>query len=279
MPSAVDEMIYVSQADAEDMARRLAREEGIFAGISAAGACWVALQVARGRERDHRVHRLRPRRPLPVDRVFPLSAGRSAMRHEFRFCPHCASELAPISADGTAVPRSAALRRLRLRTGTIRRRSSPRSSSAPTATASCCSPATRPGEGRMFGLITGFMELASRRRRASRARWRRTALTVDALSIIGVYDFQRMNQVIIAYHARRAATSCFRRNWPSTGCSARTCVAGAPARDMRSPTGCARAATSRSGSNCRRAPDPESVALHGIDPTMTDAPEKSMPAA
>jgi S-sulfo-L-cysteine synthase (O-acetyl-L-serine-dependent) len=46
-PSAVDELIYVSQADAEDMCRRLAREEGIFAGISAAGACWVAQQVAR----------------------------------------------------------------------------------------------------------------------------------------------------------------------------------------------------------------------------------------
>lgn len=46
-PSRVDELIYVSQTDAEDMCRRLAREEGIFAGISAAGACWVALQVAR----------------------------------------------------------------------------------------------------------------------------------------------------------------------------------------------------------------------------------------
>ncbi|MCU0957689.1 MAG: cysteine synthase CysM [Hydrogenophaga sp.] len=45
-PTAVDELIYVSQADAEDMCRRLAREEGIFAGISAAGACWVAQQVA-----------------------------------------------------------------------------------------------------------------------------------------------------------------------------------------------------------------------------------------
>ncbi|WP_374590580.1 cysteine synthase CysM [Aquabacterium sp.] len=45
-PTAVDEMVYVSQADAEDMARRLAREEGLFAGISAAGACWVALQIA-----------------------------------------------------------------------------------------------------------------------------------------------------------------------------------------------------------------------------------------
>jgi S-sulfo-L-cysteine synthase (O-acetyl-L-serine-dependent) len=46
-PTWVDEMVYVSQADAEEMARRMAREEGLFAGISAAGACWVALQIAR----------------------------------------------------------------------------------------------------------------------------------------------------------------------------------------------------------------------------------------
>ena len=45
-PSCVDETRYVSQADAEEMARRLARDEGLFAGISAAGACWVALQIA-----------------------------------------------------------------------------------------------------------------------------------------------------------------------------------------------------------------------------------------
>ena len=42
----VDETVSVSQAHAEDVARRLACEEGIFAGISAAGACWVALQIA-----------------------------------------------------------------------------------------------------------------------------------------------------------------------------------------------------------------------------------------
>ena len=42
----VDELMYVSQEAAEDMCRRLAREEGIFAGISAAGACWVAQQLA-----------------------------------------------------------------------------------------------------------------------------------------------------------------------------------------------------------------------------------------
>jgi cysteine synthase B len=44
--SLVDELIYVGQDDAEDMCRRLAREEGIFAGISAAGALWAAQQVA-----------------------------------------------------------------------------------------------------------------------------------------------------------------------------------------------------------------------------------------
>ena len=45
-PSCVDELVLVRQSDAEDMARRLAREEGLFAGISAAGACWVALEIA-----------------------------------------------------------------------------------------------------------------------------------------------------------------------------------------------------------------------------------------
>jgi cysteine synthase B len=43
---SVDELVYVSQDDAEEMCRRLAREEGIFAGISAAGACWVAQQIS-----------------------------------------------------------------------------------------------------------------------------------------------------------------------------------------------------------------------------------------
>ena len=44
--SNVDELVYVSQDDAEEMCRCLAREEGIFGGISAAGACWVAMQIA-----------------------------------------------------------------------------------------------------------------------------------------------------------------------------------------------------------------------------------------
>jgi len=45
-PTNVDELVYVTQGEAEDMCRRMAREEGIFAGVSAGGACWVAQQIA-----------------------------------------------------------------------------------------------------------------------------------------------------------------------------------------------------------------------------------------
>ncbi|MBU6502451.1 MAG: cysteine synthase CysM [Burkholderiales bacterium] len=44
--TCVDELMYVSQDEAEEMARRMAREEGIFAGISAGGAGWVAQEIA-----------------------------------------------------------------------------------------------------------------------------------------------------------------------------------------------------------------------------------------
>ena len=49
--SLVDEIVEVTQPDAEDTMRRLAREEGIFAGVSSGGGCWAALQVS-ARVRD-----------------------------------------------------------------------------------------------------------------------------------------------------------------------------------------------------------------------------------
>ncbi|QHE87653.1 NUDIX domain-containing protein [Hydrogenophaga sp. BPS33] len=56
---------------------------------------------------------------------------------------------------------------------------------------------------KMYGLITGFMEAGETPEEGIRREIaEETALSVDALSLVGVHDFQRMNQVIITYHAR-----------------------------------------------------------------------------
>ncbi|MEI7785256.1 MAG: NUDIX hydrolase [Betaproteobacteria bacterium] len=57
--------------------------------------------------------------------------------------------------------------------------------------------------GRRFALITGFMEAGETPEEGiSREIGEETNLEVTALQLIGVYEFKRMNQVIIAYHAR-----------------------------------------------------------------------------
>ena len=56
--------------------------------------------------------------------------------------------------------------------------------------------------GRMFALITGFMEAGETPQGGiAREIKEETNLDASALTLIGVYDFQRMNQIIIAYHA------------------------------------------------------------------------------
>ncbi len=55
--------------------------------------------------------------------------------------------------------------------------------------------------GRMFALITGFMEAGETPEEGiAREVLEETALTVESTSLIGVWDFQRMNQLIVAYH-------------------------------------------------------------------------------
>ena len=54
--SRVDRIVEVTQADAEETTRRLAAEEGIFAGVSSGGGAWVALQIAREVEHAVIVH-------------------------------------------------------------------------------------------------------------------------------------------------------------------------------------------------------------------------------
>ena len=56
--------------------------------------------------------------------------------------------------------------------------------------------------GKMFALITGFMEAGETPEEGiAREIGEETSLQVSALKLIGVYDFQRMNQLIVAYHA------------------------------------------------------------------------------
>jgi len=56
--------------------------------------------------------------------------------------------------------------------------------------------------GRMFALITGFLEAGESPENGIRREvLEETSLQVDALQLIGVYEFERMNQIIIAYHA------------------------------------------------------------------------------
>ena len=124
------------------------------------------------------------------------------MNVEFRFCPACAGPLASIEQQEDGGPKS----RLRCAGCGFTHWNNPTPVLA--AVVECTD---RDGRlllarnvawpGRRFALITGFME-AGETPEAGIARevGEETALTVEALSLIGVYDFQRMNQVIIAYH-------------------------------------------------------------------------------
>jgi cysteine synthase len=53
--SVIDEIIQVSDNDAFETSRELAREEGLFVGISAGAAAWAALKVAKGLGRGKKV--------------------------------------------------------------------------------------------------------------------------------------------------------------------------------------------------------------------------------
>jgi NADH pyrophosphatase NudC (nudix superfamily) len=122
---------------------------------------------------------------------------------EYRFCPSCAGALALIEQAEDGGPKS----RLRCTACDFTHWNNPTPVLA--AVVECTD---RDGRillarnavwpGRRFALITGFME-AGETPEAGIAREvaEETALQVDALSLIGVYDFQRMNQIIIAYHA------------------------------------------------------------------------------
>jgi NAD+ diphosphatase len=122
----------------------------------------------------------------------------------FRFCPQCAQGLAWIEAEEDGGAKS----RLRCAACGFTHWNNPTPVLA--AVVECTDRDGRlllarnaAWSGRMFALITGFME-AGETPEAGIARevLEETALVADAVSLIGVYDFQRMNQVIITYHVQ-----------------------------------------------------------------------------
>ncbi len=125
------------------------------------------------------------------------------MRFETRFCTHCATPLEWIEAVEDGGPKQ----RLRCPACGWTHWNNPVPVLA--AVIEC---ADRGGQlllarnaawpGRMFALITGFMEAGETPEQGIRREVaEETSLQVDALKLIGVYDFQRMNQLIVAYHA------------------------------------------------------------------------------
>ena len=120
----------------------------------------------------------------------------------YKFCPQCATELALVTQDEDGGPKA----RLRCANCGFTHWNNPTPVLA--AVVEC---ADQDGKvllarnaawpGRMFALITGFME-AGETPEAGIAREvaEETALTVEPTKLLGVWDFQRMNQVIVAYH-------------------------------------------------------------------------------
>jgi NAD+ diphosphatase len=126
----------------------------------------------------------------------------SSTTHAFRFCPSCASALSLITQIEDGGPKE----RLRCAACGYTHWNNPTPVLA--AVIEC---ADQGGQillarnaawpGRMFALITGFMEAGETPEEGiTREVGEETSLHVDALKLIGVYDFQRMNQIIIAYH-------------------------------------------------------------------------------
>jgi NAD+ diphosphatase len=122
------------------------------------------------------------------------------MTNQFRFCPNCATELAPLSQmeDGGE--------KTRLRCPacgyTHWNNPTPVLAAVIEYEGKVLLARNAAWPGKMFALITGFMEAGETPDGGiEREIKEETSLDTQALSLIGVYDFQRMNQVIIAYHA------------------------------------------------------------------------------
>ncbi|MEO6973226.1 MAG: NUDIX hydrolase [Rhodoferax sp.] len=122
------------------------------------------------------------------------------MSQEFRFCPSCATPLEPIAQledSGEKV-------RLRCAACGFTHWNNPTPVLAAVVEyhGQVLLARNAAWTNKMYALITGFMEAGETPEGGiAREIKEETNLDTQSLDLIGVYDFQRMNQVIIAYHA------------------------------------------------------------------------------
>ncbi len=123
------------------------------------------------------------------------------MQSQYKFCPQCATPLALMTRDEDGGPKA----RLRCAACSFTAWNNP----VPVLAAvieydgQILLARNAAWPGRMFALITGFMEAGETPQDGIlREIKEETNLDAGPLSLIGVYDFQRMNQIIVAYHAQ-----------------------------------------------------------------------------
>src|SRR5690349_13836132 len=125
------------------------------------------------------------------------------MAHEFRYCPNCAAALAPVTLQEDGGPKT----RLRCPACGWTHWNNPTPVLAavielPEQGGRLLLARNAAWPAGMFGLVTGFMEAGESPEDGIRREVaEETSLAVDSLALIGAYDFQRMNQLIVAYHA------------------------------------------------------------------------------
>lgn len=123
---------------------------------------------------------------------------------QYRFCPRCATELQWIWAEEDGGPKQ----RLRCPSCSFTHWNNPTPVLA--AVVECVDRDGRlllarnaAWSGKLFALITGFMEAGEKPEEGiAREVKEETNLDTDSVHLLGVYDFQRLNQVIIAYHVK-----------------------------------------------------------------------------